>query len=242
MQRAAFAAAGLSDWEYELCDVAPERLGAAAAQLRDPAFAGANVTIPHKVSVMNHLDRVEGEAGEVGAVNTIAKRGDGLIGLNTDVDGVRAALEDVGVEPAGATALVLGVGGSARAVAAALRGARVTYVARRPEAAGPLQPVLAWADPAWHQLAATADLVVNATPLGRHGEEALPPGVEPAGAVIDLVYAQGGTPLTALARRLGRPCADGWTILLAQGAAAFTAWTGRPAPVEAMAVALGRSR
>lgn len=239
MQRAAFAAAGLADWDYEIRDVPPEELGAAVAGLREPGYAGANVTIPHKVRVMEHLDGLEGEAPAVGAVNTIARRGDELVGLNTDVDGLRAALQEVGVTPSGHRALVLGAGGSARAAAAALRGAEVIYVARRPEAAGPLQPVVAWEDPAWHDLAARADVLVNATPLGRHGEAALPPGVEPGGAVVDLVYARGGTPLTALAAGLGRPCADGWTILLAQGAAAFTAWTGRPAPVAAMAAALG---
>jgi shikimate dehydrogenase len=238
MQRAAFAATGLHGWDYQIYDVPPERLAEAVGELRGGDYAGANVTIPHKVRVMDFLDHVDAEAREVGAVNCIARRESQLIGLNTDVVGVRAALAGVGVDPAGASAVVLGVGGSARAVAAALRGARVTYVARRPETAGPLTPVLAWADPAWHALAAAADLVVNATPMGRHGESALPEGLEPRGAVIDLVYAKGGTPLTRLAARLARPCADGWTILVAQGAAAFTAWTGRPAPVQAMTAAL----
>jgi shikimate dehydrogenase len=238
MQRAAFAAAGLDGWDYRIHDVAPEGLAGGVALLRDPAYAGANVTIPHKVRVMEHLDGVEGEARAAGAVNTITLRDGRLLGLNTDVVGLRAALAEVRVDPHGSSALVLGVGGSARAAAAALAGARVTYVARRPEAAGPLKPVLAWDDPAWHHLAGSADVVVNATPLGRHGEAALPAGVEPAGAVIDFVYAPGGTPLTAQAARLGRPCADGWSILVAQGAAAFTAWTGRPAPVAAMAAAV----
>jgi shikimate dehydrogenase len=238
MQRAAFAAAGLQDWDYELCDVAPEALAGAVEQLRDRSYAGANVTIPHKVHVMDYLDRVEGEARHVDAVNCIARRDSELVGINTDVVGVRAALAGVGVDPTGATALVLGVGGSARAVAVALGGARVTFVARRPETAGPLAPVMAWDDPAWHSLAARADVLVNATPLGRHRETVLPEGLEPRGAVVDLVYARGGTPLTELAAQLGRPCADGWTILVAQGAAAFTAWTGRPAPVEAMTAAL----
>jgi len=240
MQRAALAAAGLEGWDYQIHDVAPPELAGAVARLRDPGCAGANVTIPHKVSVMEHLDELDGDATAAGAVNTITRRDGGLLGRNTDVAGLRAALSEVGVEPSGASAVVLGVGGSARAAAVALTGAHVTYVARRPDAAGPLQPVLPWEDPAWHRLAAAADLLLNATPLGRQGETALPSGVEPAGAVIDLVYARGGTPLTALAARLGRPCADGWTVLLAQGAAAFTDWTGRPAPIAAMSAALPR--
>ncbi|TMF88111.1 MAG: shikimate dehydrogenase [Chloroflexi bacterium] len=240
MQRAAFTAAGLRGWDYRIHDVAPEGLGGAVALLREAEYAGANVTIPHKVRVMEHVDGVDGEASAVGAVNTICRQEGRLVGMNTDVVGLRAALAEVGVDPVGAPALVLGAGGSARAAAVALAGARVTYVARRPEAAGPLKPVLAWDDPAWHRLAASADVLVNATPLGRQGEAALPPGVEPGGAVIDLVYVRGGTPLTALAASLGRPCADGWSILVAQGAAAFTAWTGRPAPIAAMTAALDR--
>jgi shikimate dehydrogenase len=238
MMRAAFAAAGLDDWEYGIRDVAPEGLAAAVAELRGEAYAGANVTIPHKVAVIELLDEVDEEARALGAVNTISKRGGRLAGANTDVIGLREALAEVGVSGPGATALVLGAGGSARAAASALAGARVTFVARRPAAAGPLQPVVAWSDPAWHALARAADVVVNATPLGRGGENPLPEAVEPRGAVVDLVYATGGTPLVRRARELGLRCADGWTILVGQGAAAFTAWTGLRAPREVMRSAL----
>jgi shikimate dehydrogenase len=100
--------------------------------------------------------------------------------------------------------------------------------------------VLAWSDPQWTVLARHADLLLNATPLGRRGEMPLRPGqLPPRGAVVDLVYVQGGTPLVRRARQLGLRCADGWSVLLAQGAAAFQAWTLRPAPVDAMRAALG---
>jgi shikimate dehydrogenase len=196
---------------------------------------GANVTIPHKLAVMRLLDELEGDAVEAGAVNTIRRDGDRLIGSNTDVVGVRVALGAVGVEPVGARAVVLGVGGSARAAGIALRGAELTFVARRPEAGGALPGrVMAWSEP-WEPLVRHADVVINATPLGRRGEMPMRPAyLPPRGAIVDLVYAEGGTPLVRRARQLGLRCVDGWSVLLAQGAAAFHAWTGRPAPVEAM--------
>ncbi|MFZ0214888.1 MAG: shikimate dehydrogenase [Candidatus Dormiibacterota bacterium] len=235
MHAAAFAAAGL-DWGYGLLDVAPEELPEAVLGLRDEAVAGANVTIPHKVAVMRLLDELEGDALAAGAVNTIRKDADQLVGSNTDVEGVRGALTEVGVDPVGAEVLILGVGGSARAAAVALRGARLTFVARRPEAgAGLPGEVLGWDDSDWMQRARRANLILNTTPLGRRGELPIRPNVLPSrGAVIDLVYIDGGTPLVRRARQLGLRAVDGWGILVAQGAASFTAWTGLPAPVEAM--------
>jgi shikimate dehydrogenase len=239
MQKAAFAAAGL-DWTYELLDVPGDRLPEVVRELREPDYAGANVTIPHKVAVMRLLDGLEGDAEAAGAVNTIRKVGDDLIGSNTDVAGMRAELASVGVEPLGAEVLVLGVGGSARAAAVALRGARLTFVARRPEAgAGLPGQVLSWDDRGWQERARHANLVINTTPLGRRGEMPIRPSCLPSrGAVIDLVYAPGGTPLVRRARQLGLRTADGWGMLLAQGAAAFEAWTGMTPPIEAMRAAL----
>jgi shikimate dehydrogenase len=238
MQSAAFRASGL-DWTYELADVPPERLGDAVARLREPSAAGANVTIPHKIAVMSMLDELEGDAVAAGAVNTIRRHGDRLVGSNTDVTGVRVALGAAGVEPGGAHVVVLGVGGSARAAGVALLGADVTFVARRPEAGADLPGrVVSWSE-AWQALVRRADLVLNATPLGRRGEMPLrPANLPPRGAVIDLVYVEGGTPLVRRARQLGIRCVDGWSVLLAQGAAAFQAWTSRPAPLDAMREAL----
>lgn len=240
MQTAAFRAAGLP-WAYELRDVAPDGLPAAVAALRGPGFVGANVTIPHKVAVMSMLDRLEGDAQAAGAVNTIRREDGGtLIGSNTDVAGIRAALELVQVEPAGSGIVVLGVGGSARAAAVALRGASLTFVARQPEAgAGLPGQVVRWGDPLWQRRVRDADLLLNATPLGRHGELPVDPArLPPRGAVVDLVYVAGGTPLVRRAGELGLRCADGWSVLLAQGAAAFETWAGRAAPVAAMRAAL----
>jgi shikimate dehydrogenase len=240
MQTAGFRSVGLP-WTYELLDVAPAELPAAVAALRGPGYAGANVTIPHKRAVMALIDELDAEAERAGAVNTIRRDGAGrLLGSNTDVMGVRAATRSVGLEPEGARVVVLGAGGSARSVGIALPGASITFVARRPEAgAGLPGDVAAWSDPGWPALVEEADLLLNATPLGRRGEMPVPPAALPArGAVVDLVYVPGGTPLVRRAREHGLRCVDGWDVLLAQGAASFEAWTSRPAPVDAMRRAL----
>jgi shikimate dehydrogenase len=234
MHNAAFHALGL-DWTYELKDVPPERLAGAVRMLRREDVAGANVTIPYKQAVMGLLDAVEPEAMRARAVNTIAREGDRLEGSNTDVAGVRAAVDGLGIDPKGAHAVILGAGGSARAVAVALEGAHLTFVSRHPDDADVPGHVMAWEDPALAKLLRAADLVVNATPLGRREEMPVHPAALPRnGAVIDLVYVEGGTPLVRKARSLGLPAADGWGILLAQGARSFERWTGRPAPIEVM--------
>ena len=239
MQGAAFHASGL-DWTYEVLDVPPSELMKAVEGIRAQDTAGANVTIPHKVTVMQHLDRLDADALRAHAVNTISRAGDHLVGDNTDVAGIRAALNEVGLEPRGAKVVVLGAGGSARAAAVALDGAHVTFVARHPESAGELPgKVLAWSSPSWPAMVRSADLLINATPLGRREEMPVRPNALPqSGAVIDLVYVNGGTPLVRKSRSLGLRTADGWGILLAQGARAFEIWTGRRAPLEAMRAAL----
>ncbi len=234
MQNAAFGALGL-DWTYELLDISPGDLPSAMRRLRSPEVGGANVTIPHKRAVMDHLDTIDPEALRAGAVNTIAREGVRLVGSNTDIAGIRSAIAEVGLEPRGADVVILGAGGSARAAAVALEGAHLTFVARRPDEVDVPGRVMAWSDPSWLRSARSAALLLNATPLGRREEMPLRPNALPRdGAVIDLVYVRGGSPLVRKARSLGLPTADGWGILLAQGARSFEIWTGRPAPVEAM--------
>lgn len=240
MQNAALRAAGL-DWTYETLDVAPSELVTAIERVRASDVAGANVTIPHKVAVMQYLDRLDADALRAHAVNTISREGDLLVGANTDVAGIKAAVDEVGLEPKGARVVVLGAGGSARAAAVALDGAHLTFIARHPGAAQELPGrVVGWSDAGWPPLVRSADLLLNATPLGRREEMPVRPNALPRdGAVIDLVYVVGGTPLVRKSRSLGLRTADGWTVLLAQGARSFEIWTGRPAPVQAMKEALG---
>lgn len=234
MHNAAFRALEL-DWTYELLDIPPVDLANAMRRLRTAEAAGANVTIPYKRAVMDHLDTIDPEALRAGAVNTIAKEGVRLVGSNTDVAGIRSAIAEVGLEPRRANVVILGAGGSARAAAIALEGAHLTFVTRRPDEVDVPGRVVAWSDPSWQRSARSADLLVNATPLGRREEMPLRPNALPrGGAVIDLVYVRGGSPLVRKARSLGLRTADGWGILLAQGARSFEIWTGRPAPLEAM--------
>jgi shikimate dehydrogenase len=234
MHNAAFEALGM-DWTYELLDVPAAGLPAAIEGLRGPDVAGANVTIPHKVAVMERMDGLEPDAVRAGAVNTIVRERERLVGSNTDVAGIRAALVEVGLEPRGADVVILGTGGSARAAAVALDGAHLAFVSRRPHEVDMPGTVVDWNDPSWMKQARSAHLLLNATPLGRREEMPLRPNALPrAGAVIDLVYVRGGTPLVRKARSLGMRVADGWTVLLAQGARSFETWTGKPAPLEAM--------
>jgi shikimate dehydrogenase len=234
MHNAAFRALGL-DWMYELLDVSTTELPAAIERLRTPDVGGANVTIPHKQAVMDHMDTLDPEAVRSRAVNTIVTEGGRLTGANTDVAAIRAAIDELGLEPRGANAVILGGGGAARGAAVALEGAHLTFASRHPEDADLPGKVLAWDDPSLYKVTRSADLLINATPLGRRDEMPLrPAGLPKAGAVIDLVYVTGGTPLVRKARSLGLRTADGWGILLAQGARSFELWTGRSAPVDVM--------
>src|SRR6202049_262959 len=131
--------------------------------------------------------------------------------------------------------VILGAGGSARAAAVALEGAHVPLFSRPPDDAELPGKVVAWGDPSVPVLVRSADLLVNATPLGRRQEMPIRPAALPRdGAVIDLVYVTGGTPLVRKARSLGLRTADGWGVLTAQGARSFEVWTGRTAPLDAM--------
>ncbi len=234
MHNAAFAALHM-DWTYELLDVSRDALKAAVAGLKAEDVAGANVTIPHKQGVMDQLDVLAPEALRARAVNTIVNEDGRLAGFNTDIAAIRTAVDNVGVDPAGANAVVLGTGGAARAAAVALEGSHVTFVSRHPDDADVPGKVIGWDDPLLPRLTRSADLILNATPLGRRDEMPIRPAALPRdGAVIDLVYVTGGTPLVRKARSLGLRAVDGWEVLLAQGSLSFLMWTGRSAPLDAM--------
>src|SRR2546430_15499404 len=140
MHQAAFAALGLP-WRYLTIEVAPEDLEAAMRGLRAFRMRGVNLTIPHKVTVLRHLDEVRPAAALMGAVNTVVRDGDRLIGENTDGKGfMRALSQDAGLNARGKRAVVVGAGGAARAltVGPALPGAAPGPGVNRP--GGPGQP------------------------------------------------------------------------------------------------------
>jgi shikimate dehydrogenase len=243
----AFRRAAL-DWTYLSWPVESSMLRDAVAGLRALGAAGANVTMPHKETVIEHLDEVSGDAREVGAVNTIQRLGHRLVGHNTDVDGFSEFLAgDAGFDAGGKRALVLGSGGAARAVVKALDslGAKeVTVAGRRPERSEDVAGLAAAASPLvaeWARAASLVpdmDLVVNATPLGTGGEHALPDARFRAGqCVVDLIYTPPSTKLVDAARSAGAEAWGGLGMLVRQAAASFTIWTGQAAPIEAMSAA-----
>lgn len=257
---AAFAAAGI-DAVYVTADVAPGQVPAAVDGLRALRLLGANVTIPHKQRVAEVLaeaqdrgSRLTADAALAGAVNTLYWDDDTLVGANTDISGlVRILRDDIGVG-GGDTIEIFGSGGSARAaaVAAGQLGLRVRVTARRTDAAATVATLAARAGSAVPEspagtpgAAAPATdarprVVVNATPLGMHGEPLPPPYLALATdqTALDLVYAPSTTPFVTAARQRGARAIDGRTLLVAQAADSFTCWTGRTAPTEVMTAAV----
>ncbi len=251
---AAFRAAGI-DATYRLADVLPENLAATVAALRAADVYGANVTVPYKQDVLPFLDALSDEARALGAVNTIVN-GDGkLTGLNTDVPGFAADMRAQGIIVAGQQVVLLGAGGAARAVAAALLGmgvGRLVIANRTPERATAIQrqyPAIATATGiADRDLAAALSdtaLLINATSVGLHGDE-IPIAAElldllpPSAVVYDLIYRP--TALLCAAQERNVRAVDGLGMLIRQGALAWEAWTGRAAPLNVMWDAARRAR
>ena len=247
IHNAAFRRLGL-DWVYLSFPVRAEDLATAVQGLRALGAVGANVTMPHKGEVVEHMDDLSGDARAIGAVNTIQRAGHRLIGHNTDVDGFLAFVrDDAGLRIADTRCLVLGAGGAARAIVRALDAsgaATIALCARRDEQAEQVAALVSDAEVErlrWGSLANESrafDLIVNATPLGMRGQDALPE-LEPAEgqAVVDLVYDPPETPLVEAAKRAGGAGWGGLGMLVHQAAASLRIWTGQEAPVEAMSVA-----
>ena len=246
IHNAAFKALGLPH-SYSLRDVLPEKLAEAVGALRGETALGANITVPHKQQAMRLVDELGEEARVIGAVNTIARKGSRLVGHNTDAYGFERAMDAV---PAPQRVLLLGAGGAARACLHVLLrlGHDVTIANRtRPRAEdlaqvmvveGRRARVVEW--PAEGQ-GLQADVVVNATSLGLHGEDPLA-GIALPGAVVDIVAIAGGTPLVRRARQAQDVIVvDGQSTLLHQAVRAFELWTGVPAPLEVMRAALARA-
>ncbi len=242
MHNAALAELGLHDWRYQRLPVPADRFAETVRALPAAGFRGANVTIPHKEAALALADVTTERAAAIGAANTLTFGDSGEVHAdNTDAPGLIAALPKA---PAtGSAALVLGAGGSARAIAWALReaGARVSVWNRTPERAEALA-----ADLGIHAVrrAVSADLLVNCTSVGLSDPSStfkqLPVSVDELGTyatVVDLVYSIDGTALITTAAREGCTTVDGLEILVRQGALSLEAWTGLKAPVHVMRVA-----
>jgi shikimate dehydrogenase len=239
------------DLVYLAFDVRPEELPAAISGIRALGIRGANLTVPHKEAALALLDEVDPLAARVGAVNTVVN-GDGqLMGYNTDIFGFSAALRTVMPEGAkGRDCLVIGAGGAARAVVAALveDGAATVYVNNRSyeRAAALCTAAASWGATkclpsraeALREVAFSAALIVNATPLGLEGSvKHLPLPVDTVHSghvVVDLAYGLGPTVLVQASRSRGAAAVDGREMLVMQAALAYRLWTGLEAPIQAM--------
>lgn len=258
MHTAAFAALGIDrDWSYEAIELSPEDFDAGVARLVTEGYVGANVTIPHKAAALAAADEASEAASQIGAANTLSFTPAGIRADNTDAAGLLAALP---VEPAGARALVLGAGGAGRAAAWALKraGAEVTVHNRTTSRALDLARDLGveTIDPAGDLPLERFDVLVNTTSIGLSKVET---GSEKQGSglkdmrlsadqlsdrlvVVDLVYGDTATELTAAARRGGASVVDGLEILVLQGAESFRIWTGLEPPLNEMRRAVQSER
>lgn len=226
----------------------PERLDGAIAGMRALGMRGLNVTIPHKVAVMQFLDGLTEVAARVGAVNTLFWEGNRLLGDNTDVAGFRAISESWVCS--NSKCLVLGAGGSARAVACALGEMGVAEVAFFPRRAGAALTIGAdfarvYELTRYFEVGAAemeaklqaADLLINTTPVGMAPQVEASPlepsmldALAPRAKVIDLIYQPENTALMLGARARGHEAINGAGMLIAQAAASFERWTGQRVP------------
>jgi shikimate dehydrogenase len=262
MQHAAAAALDL-DLVYETLPVRASELATVVKGLAALGYRGVNVTVPHKEAVIPLLDEVDPAARAIGAVNTIVIESRGSLtgqmrGFNTDYSGFLADLTELGLDVAGRHCLILGAGGSARAVVYGLAraGCHVHIFARRPEQAQNLAADLAPLFPGsrlhaydWSELSTivplspAGSLIVNTTPLGMSpdtGESPWPANLEfpPETFVYDLVYNPAETRLIQQARSGGCRTANGLGMLVHQGAEAFHLWTGLVPDLKKMASAI----
>jgi len=241
---------------YLAMAVAPGELSDAVRGLTALGALGANVTVPHKQSVLALCDALTDEARLIGAVNTLHWTSAGLVGDNTDARGLVASLDELG-PLAGRRALLIGAGGAARAAAVGLArvGMHVEVAARRAEASVELASLVARVgaggtgvvalgdDAALGDAVAAADIVVNCTPLGLAGERLPDPchRLQRHQAAVDLVYNPPVTAFLADARARGAAAVGGLGMLVHQAALSYERWTARAAPIDTMWAAARRA-
>lgn len=225
------------DAEYKLFTTPPNRVRQVVHRLREKGAAGFNVTVPHKLVVMEFLDEIDKTAQKIGAVNTVTRKGDRLIGSNTDAYGfitnLREGLGDL--TPHLKNIVLLGAGGAMRAAIVALQEAgakQITVTNRTGEKAQALAEEFGVEALPWsvrNNLLKEATLLINTTSLGMQGGEPLSIDLTllPEGAAVhDIVYAPIETELLRQAKHRGRRVIDGLGMLLYQAQKAFELWHG----------------
>ena len=251
--------------QYTRFHISPNELREALDKLRELQFAGFNLTLPHKVTAPELVDRLDDDAKQIGAINVIKIDRGKMHGFNTDGRGfARAIREEFSVDLRDLRVMILGAGGAARAIALECakskcerlviangtfeKGERLTDKLRSffegPKVLGPVPRLQAirWEEAAFQFQIANIDLVVNATPVGLNRGDASPLSsrlLAPHLMVYDTIYSNERTPLVSAAVEAGARGANGLSMLLHQGALAFEIWFERPAPLEIMRKAIG---
>lgn len=254
IQNAAIAAAGL-DYAYIAMPIAPEDLKTAVSGLKVANFSGFNVTIPHKVTIMQYLDEIDPVAEFIGAVNTVKIENGRLYGYNTDVIGFINPLLKEGFELKGKTVVIFGAGGASRAIICGLIQQKVAHIilgvrnkVKGEKLAASFKDLISieaydWRDEEFTAWLAKADLLVNTTPLGMFPNiDGVVPleweKVKNDAFVYDIVYTPAKTRFLREAEEHGHKILNGEKMLAEQGGASLQYWTGKEADVKVMVKAL----
>ena len=256
MQQAAFDHCGMAARYYRI-EVGEEGLKRAVEHLRQVPLGGWNCTIPNKVQMLAFCDRLSPEVRQLGAINTVVNEDGVLVGHNTDgVGWSRALREAFGCGPGELRILILGAGGAARAIAGQALGegcprlflanrtiGRAEQLAADLKSSSDKAPavIVTWSEKELAAALREVDLVVNATPAGLKKEDRpiLTAAVIPKDLLVyDTLYGAAGNSLRAETEAAGAKWSDGLGMLLHQGAASFSLWSGREAPLEVMRAAL----
>lgn len=240
MVEAAYRHHGL-DFRYINCDVAEDDLEDAVQGARAMGWRGFNLSIPHKVAVIDYIDTLAESAAIIGAVNCVRRDQDQLIGENTDGKGFVQSLDGI-VSIDGSRVVVLGAGGAARAIAIELALARadqITLVNRTAAKADELAALVsertsakgavsAWSEPL--RIPGGTDILVNATSIGLYPNGGMPPvdfaSLDPAALVADVIVNPRDTPFLAKAKARGCKTIDGHGMLVNQAIIGVAHWTG----------------
>jgi shikimate dehydrogenase len=260
LHNTAFSLLGL-ECTYEAFDIEPSSLAATLCHFKDQEFAGLNVTIPHKETIVRHLEESTDEARATGAVNTLVFEGNRIRGENTDIHGIAASLEEYRGAMGNQLAIVLGAGGSARAVAFTLMNrfafSEIVIANRNVQRASTLIGDLkaykqsasfrAIALPSndLDRLLPVASVVINATPVGMYPAINQSPlggdaGFHAGQIVMDLIYTPRETQFLVQASRCGARTISGLEMFLHQGARSFEIWLGQRMPLESLRTVITR--
>jgi len=255
MQNAAFRKLGI-DAIYVPFSLRSRMLEAGIIGLKSLGVRGFNVTIPHKMHVVEHLDELDHKASEIGSVNTVVNIAGRLVGHNTDGVGALNTLNQAGISVSGRKVLLFGAGGAAHAIGHAIApmAAEITIVNRNPARGKRLMARLAkiakgkvsfvaLKHTRLERIVRQADLIVNASSMGMANKLDVPieaGWLQSKHTVFDIVYEPTETRLLKIARGAGARTVNGLDMLLNQGACSFEIWTGKPAPISSMREAVDR--